>query len=142
MVTYDDIASAAERIRGVAHRTPVATSRLLDAACGNRMFLKCENLQRVGAFKFRGAYNAVSRLSDDERGAGRHHPLVGQPRPGAGAGVPAPGRACHHRHAAGCAAAEAGRHARLRRRGRDLRSAERARARRSRTSWPPSTATS
>ena len=70
MVTYDDIASAAERIRGVAHRTPVATSRLLDAACGNRMFLKCENLQRVGAFKFRGAYNAVSRLSDEERARG------------------------------------------------------------------------
>jgi threonine dehydratase len=70
MVTYDDIASAAERIRGVAHRTPVATSRLLDAACGNRMFLKCENLQRVGAFKFRGAFNAVSRLTDAERARG------------------------------------------------------------------------
>ena len=70
MVTYDDIASAAEQIRGVAHRTPVATSRLLDAACGNRMFLKCENLQRVGAFKFRGAFNAVSRLSDEERARG------------------------------------------------------------------------
>ena len=70
MITYDDIASAAEQIRGVAHRTPVATSRLLDAACGNRMFLKCENLQRVGAFKFRGAYNAVSRLSDEERAPG------------------------------------------------------------------------
>ena len=110
MVTYDNIASAAERIRGVAHRTPVTTSRLLDAACGNRMFLKCENLQRVGAFKFRGAYNAVSRLSDEERARRRHHPLVGQPRPGAGAGVPDHGRACHHRHAAGCAAAKAGRH--------------------------------
>jgi len=69
-VTYDDIASAAEQIRGVAHRTPVATSRLLDAACGNHMFLKCENLQRVGAFKFRGAFNAVSRLSDEERSVG------------------------------------------------------------------------
>ena len=67
MVTYDDIASAAEQIKGAAHRTPVATSRLLDAVCGNRMFLKCENLQRVGAFKFRGAYNAVSRLTDAER---------------------------------------------------------------------------
>ena len=70
MVTFADIASAAERIAGVAHRTPVMTSRLLDAACGNRMFLKCENLQRAGAFKFRGAYNAVSRLSDAERAAG------------------------------------------------------------------------
>ena len=70
MVTFDDIVAAAERIAGVAHRTPVATSRLLDAACGNRMFLKCENLQRAGAFKFRGAYNAVSRLSAAERGRG------------------------------------------------------------------------
>ena len=70
MVVFDDIASAAQQIAGVAHRTPVATSRLLDAACGNRMFLKCENLQRAGAFKFRGAYNAVSRLSEAERAAG------------------------------------------------------------------------
>lgn len=70
MVTFADIAAAAERIAGVAHRTPVATSRLLDAACGNRMYLKCENLQRAGAFKFRGAYNAVSRLSDAERARG------------------------------------------------------------------------
>ena len=70
MVTFDDIKSAAERIHGVAHRTPVVTSRLLDAACGNAMYLKCENLQRAGAFKFRGAYNAVSRLSEDERARG------------------------------------------------------------------------
>lgn len=62
-VTFEDILSAAEQITGIAHRTPVATSRLLDAACGNRMYLKCENLQRMGAFKFRGAYNAISRLS-------------------------------------------------------------------------------
>jgi threonine dehydratase len=70
IVSFDDIVSAGQRIAGVAHRTPVATSRLLDAACGNRMFLKCENLQRAGAFKFRGAYNAVSQLSDAERGRG------------------------------------------------------------------------
>jgi threonine dehydratase len=62
-VTFEDILSAAEQIAGMAHRTPVATSRLLDAACGNRVYLKCENLQRMGAFKFRGAYNAISRLS-------------------------------------------------------------------------------
>lgn len=62
MVTFEDVSSAAQRIAGVAHRTPVATSRLLDEVCGNQMFLKCENLQRVGAFKFRGAYNAISRL--------------------------------------------------------------------------------
>ncbi len=70
MITFDDISAAAQRIAGAAHRTPVATSRLLDAACGNRMYLKCENLQRAGAFKFRGAYNAVSQLSAVERAAG------------------------------------------------------------------------
>ena len=70
MVTFEDVLSAAERIAGVAHRTPVATSRLLNEICGAELFLKCENLQRVGAFKFRGAYNAVSRLSDEERGRG------------------------------------------------------------------------
>ncbi len=69
-VTFEDILSAAEQIAGIAHRTPVATSRLLDAACGNRMYLKCENLQRMGAFKFRGAYNAISRLSTAEKERG------------------------------------------------------------------------
>lgn len=70
MVTFDDVLSASRRIENVAHQTPVVTSRLLDDACGNRMFLKCENLQRAGAFKFRGAYNAVSRLSRDEKARG------------------------------------------------------------------------
>jgi len=70
MVTFEDVASAARRISSVAHRTPVATSRLLDEACGNQMFLKCENLQRVGAFKFRGAYNAISRLEDAQKEKG------------------------------------------------------------------------
>ena len=65
-----DVRDAAERIRGVAHRTPVVTSRTLDAAVGAEVFLKCENLQRVGAFKFRGAYNAVSRLSPEQLARG------------------------------------------------------------------------
>jgi threonine dehydratase len=69
-VTFEDIVTAGERIAGVAHRTPVVTSRLLDAACGNRLFLKCENFQRAGAFKFRGAFNAVSQLSQAAREAG------------------------------------------------------------------------
>ena len=69
-VTFEDIAAAAKQIAGVAHRTPVATSRLLDQACDNRVFLKCENLQRVGAFKFRGAYNAISRLTEAEKARG------------------------------------------------------------------------
>ena len=65
-VTLDDVRSAADQIKGVAHRTPVVTSRTLDAIVGARVFLKCENLQRIGAFKFRGAYNAVSRLSPEQ----------------------------------------------------------------------------
>ena len=69
-VTFEDVLSAAEQIAGSAHRTPVATSRLLDAACDNRLYLKCENLQRMGAFKFRGAYNAISRLSPAEKERG------------------------------------------------------------------------
>ena len=70
MVTFDDVLAASRQIAGAAHRTPMMTSRLLDAACGNRIFLKCENLQRVGAFKFRGAYNAISRLSAQQKAAG------------------------------------------------------------------------
>ncbi len=70
MVTFDDVQAAADRLQGVAHRTPVATSRTLDARLGARLFLKCENLQRAGAFKFRGAYNAIARLSPDERKRG------------------------------------------------------------------------
>jgi threonine dehydratase len=69
-VTLDDVRSAAERIRGVAHRTPIVTSRTLDTRAGARVFLKCENFQRVGAFKFRGAYNAISRLSREQLAGG------------------------------------------------------------------------
>jgi threonine dehydratase len=70
VVTYDDVAAAAERLRGVAQRTPVATSRTLDERLSARLFLKCENLQRAGAFKFRGAYNATARLAPAERARG------------------------------------------------------------------------
>ena len=70
MNTYRDIEAAAERIEGVAHRTPVLTSRTADAISGARLFFKCENFQRMGAFKFRGAYNAVSRFTPDQRQAG------------------------------------------------------------------------
>ena len=68
--TYADVARAAERLAGVAHRTPVLTSRTLDALIGASVFFKCENLQRMGAFKFRGAFNALSQLSPDERARG------------------------------------------------------------------------
>ena len=70
MISLDDVRAAAGRMRGVAHRTPVLTSRALDEATGATVFLKAENLQRVGAFKFRGAYNAVASLTDAERARG------------------------------------------------------------------------
>jgi threonine dehydratase len=69
-VTYADVEAAAQRLLGVAHRTPVATSRTLDERLSARLFLKCENLQRAGAFKFRGAYNAIARLTPGERARG------------------------------------------------------------------------
>ena len=69
-VTYDDVEAAAQRLEGVAHRTPVATSRLFDERTGAEAYFKCENLQRMGAFKFRGAYNALSQLGPDERRRG------------------------------------------------------------------------
>ncbi|MFF8476409.1 threo-3-hydroxy-L-aspartate ammonia-lyase [Streptomyces sp. NPDC015414] len=62
-VTFDDVRAAAARLRGIAHRTPVLTSRTLNSAVGAEVFIKCENFQRVGAFKFRGAYNAAAQLS-------------------------------------------------------------------------------
>ncbi len=63
---FAHVEEAASQIAGVAHRTPVATSRLLDEHAGAQLFFKCENLQRAGAFKFRGAYNALSRLPADQ----------------------------------------------------------------------------
>ena len=69
-VTYADVAAAAARLEGVAHRTPVATSTQFDALTGAQAFFKCENLQRMGAFKFRGAYNALSTLGAEERKRG------------------------------------------------------------------------
>ena len=70
MSEYRDIEAAAERIKGVAHRTPMLTSRTADALSGAQLFFKCENFQRTGAFKFRGAYNAIARFTDAQRQAG------------------------------------------------------------------------
>ena len=69
-VTYADVAAAAERLEGVAHRTPALTSRTVDERTGARVFFKCENFQRMGAFKFRGAYNALSNLNDTQQRRG------------------------------------------------------------------------
>jgi threonine dehydratase len=65
-----DVEAAAQRLRGVAHRTPVMTSRTANALTGGELFFKCENLQRMGAFKFRGAYNALSQFSPEQREKG------------------------------------------------------------------------
>ena len=68
--TYEDVAQAAERILGAAHRTPVLTSRTVNEEFGAEVFFKCENMQRMGAFKFRGGYNALSKFSPEQRRAG------------------------------------------------------------------------
>ncbi len=65
-----DIDAAAERLKGIAHRTPALTSRTADAATGAKLFFKCENLQRMGAFKFRGAYNSLAQFTPEQRRAG------------------------------------------------------------------------
>jgi len=69
-VAWPDVEAAAARLEGVAHRTPVATSSQFDALAGCRAYFKCENLQRMGAFKFRGAYNALARLDAPARARG------------------------------------------------------------------------
>lgn len=68
--TYEDVVSAAQILDGVAHRTPVLTSRTLNDALGAQVFFKCESFQRAGAFKFRGAYHALAKLSPEQRKAG------------------------------------------------------------------------
>jgi threonine dehydratase len=68
--TFQQVKEAAERLHGQAHRTPVVTSRTLNERIGADIFLKCENYQRVGAFKFRGAYNAISQLTPREKANG------------------------------------------------------------------------
>lgn len=68
--TFDDVAAAADRLRGCAHKTPVMTSRIVDEMFGAEIFFKCENLQRMGAFKFRGAFNALSKFDPARRKAG------------------------------------------------------------------------
>ena len=69
-VTFADIEAAAARLEGIVHPTPVMTSRTADARADGKLFFKCENLQRGGAFKFRGAYNAIATLTEDQRRRG------------------------------------------------------------------------
>jgi threo-3-hydroxy-L-aspartate ammonia-lyase len=69
-IAFEDVARAHERVSGVIHRTPVLTSTYANSLIGAELFFKCENFQRMGAFKFRGAYNAVSQLTSEQRAAG------------------------------------------------------------------------
>jgi threo-3-hydroxy-L-aspartate ammonia-lyase len=69
-ISYSDIQAAAKRIEGVAHHTPVMTSNTADEITGAQLFFKCENFQRMGAFKFRGAYNALAQFTPEQRKAG------------------------------------------------------------------------
>ena len=68
--TYDDVAAAAHRLKGMAHRTPVLRSSTADERLGTQLFFKCENLQRTGAFKFRGAFNTLAQFTDEQRERG------------------------------------------------------------------------
>ena len=70
LLTYSDVEQAAALIKGAAHRTPVLTSSTANARTGGALFFKCENYQRMGAFKFRGAFNAIARFTDAQRAAG------------------------------------------------------------------------
>ncbi|MGH9844264.1 MAG: threo-3-hydroxy-L-aspartate ammonia-lyase [Blastocatellia bacterium] len=70
MLTFNDILQARERLQGVAHRTPVVSSKQFNEQAGCEVFFKCENLQRAGAFKFRGAYNKIASLTEEERRRG------------------------------------------------------------------------
>jgi threonine dehydratase len=69
-ISYEDVVAAHERIRGAAHRTPVLTSTTANEMTGAQLFFKCENFQRMGAFKFRGAYNAIAQFTPEQKAAG------------------------------------------------------------------------
>ena len=69
-ITITDVQAAAKRLNGIAHRTPVVTSRTVNQRINSQVFFKCENFQRTGSFKFRGAYNALSQLSETQKQKG------------------------------------------------------------------------
>ena len=69
-ISFEDVAQAAQRLKGVAHRTPVLSSRMANELSGAELFFKCENFQRMGAFKFRGAYNALAQFSPKQKKLG------------------------------------------------------------------------
>ena len=119
--TAADVDAAAARIKGVALRTPLVNSPVLDALLGARVFLKAETLQRTGSFKFRGAYNKISQIPPDKRAGG----VVAYSSGNHAQGVAHAAAACRHaggdRDAVGRAAAQARAHRGARRRGRAVR---------------------
>ena len=118
-VSFDDVRAAAERLRGVAHRTPVVTSRTLDVRTGARAFLKAENFQRMGAFKFRGAYNRLAQLDARRAARGVVAFSSGNHAQGVALARATARRSGDHRDAGRCAGVQARGDARLRCRGRD-----------------------
>ncbi|UUZ68632.1 pyridoxal-phosphate dependent enzyme [Polaromonas sp. P2-4] len=107
--TFDDVIAAAQRLDGHAHRTPVLRSRTADDRLKASVFFKCENFQRMGAFKFRGAFNALSLQRRAAQGRG-HHLLIRQPCAGRGPVGPPAGHSRGDPDAAGRAARQGGRH--------------------------------
>lgn len=69
-ISFDDVAAAHDRLRGVAHHTPVLTSSTANALSGAQLYFKCENFQRMGAFKFRGAYNSIAQFTPEQKAGG------------------------------------------------------------------------
>lgn len=98
-VTYADVAAAHERIKPFAKRTPVLTSSTIDALTGAKVFFKCENFQRMGAFKFRGAYNALSQLSPEQKRKGVVAFSSGNHAQAVALSGKVARRSRHHRHA-------------------------------------------
>ena len=118
--TAADVDAAAARLMGVALRTPLISSPVLDAAVGARVFLKAETLQRTGSFKFRGAYNKLSTIPHEKRAGGVVAYSSGNHAQGVAAAAQILGMRGGDRDAVGRAAAEARAHRRARRRGRAL----------------------
>ncbi len=115
-----DIAAAAKRLAGVAVRTPLINAPVLDERLGARVFLKAETLQRTGSFKFRGAYNKMSSIPPERRGAGVVAYSSGNHAQGVAAAAKLLGAARNHRDAERCAGGQAAAHRGARRRDRAL----------------------
>ena len=112
-IDFKDITDAAERLRGHAHRTPVLTSRTADERTGAQVFFKAENLQRMGAFKFRGAFNALAQFTPGQRERGVIAFSSGNHAQAIALSAAAAGHAERDRDAAGRTGGQARGHARL-----------------------------